>query len=131
MNFSKLVPSVFYIAIRSIVLSDVLIADPIDPVANSLVLAESGIESFSTNLSIFTRYIQLSIFPIQMSWDYSLSAFPLVGFGDTNALIGLVFLLGVLAILISGIFKRHLAGFGALIFIASFAATSNFFFLIN
>jgi protein O-mannosyl-transferase len=126
-----LVPIVLYIGIRSIVLSDVLIADPIDPVANSLVLAESGIESFSTNLSIFARYIQLSIFPIQMSWDYSLSAFPLVGFGDTNALIGLVFLLGVLAILISGIFKRHLAGFGALIFIASFAATSNFFFLIN
>jgi tetratricopeptide (TPR) repeat protein len=126
-----LVPIVLYIGIRSLVLSDVLIADPIDPVANSLVLAESGIESFSTNLSIFARYIQLSIFPIQMSWDYSLSAFPLVGFGDTNALIGLVFLLGLLAVLISGIFKRHLAGFGALIFIASFAVTSNFFFLIN
>ena len=126
-----LLPVGVYIGIRAIVLTDVLIADPIDPVANSLVLAENGLEFFATNLSIFTRYIQLSVFPVQMSWDYSLSAFPLVGLSDFGALLGFFFLSGLIVLLIYGTIKRNLYGFGALIFLASFAATSNFFFLIN
>jgi len=125
------IPIALYIGIRLFVLSDVLIADPIDPVANSLALASDGMEMFTTNLSIFARYVQLSILPIQMSWDYSLSAFPLVGFSDWSVWMGLCCLVGLLALLIFGVYKRKFYGLGALLFISSFAAVSNFFFLIN
>lgn len=124
-------PLGLYILIRSVVLSDVLIQDPIDPVANTLALAQNGTEQFATNLSIFTKYFQLSVFPVSLSWDYSTSHFSIVGISNPMALIGLLILVGLLALLIFGTIKRSILGFGALVFISTFAATSNFFFLIN
>ena len=113
------------------VLTDVLIQDPIDPVANSLALAQTSSELLSTNLSIFAKYLQLSFFPIHMSWDYSIATFPLVSFSNWQSLIGLLGLLVLLGLFAFGIIKRKLFGFGALLFISTFALTSNFFFLIN
>ena len=88
-NFVKLVkhsvifivPFGLYFMIRSMVLSDVLIQDPIDPVANSLALASSNSELLASNFAIFSKYMQLTILPWSMSWDYSVSTLPLVGFG--------------------------------------------------
>lgn len=125
------IPLIIYISIRSIVLSDVLIQEPIDPVANSLALAEDGSELISSNLSIFAKYIQLCVFPIALSWDYSVAQLPLVSFGSPYALIGFIFLIGLFSLLIMGLQSKKEYGFGALVFFCSFIATSNFLFLIN
>ena len=125
------IPFLLYFGIRAMVLTDVLIQDPIDPVANSLALAQTNSELFATNFSIFAKYLQLTILPIQMSWDYSISTFPLVPFTNWQSLIGLLGLLVLLGLFAFGIIKRKLFGFGALLFISTFALTSNFFFLIN
>lgn len=126
-----IVPFLLYFGIRSAVLSDVLIQDPIDPVANSLALAANGSEQLSTNLSIFSKYIQLALMPVNMSWDYSIATFPIKGFGSATSIVGTLFLLFLFVILIFGIFKRNMLGLAALIFLSTFALTSNFFFLIN
>jgi protein O-mannosyl-transferase len=126
-----LIPIIVYFSIRSAVLSDVLIQDPIDPVANSLALAGNNMELFASNLSIFSKYMQLSIFPIALSWDYSVSQLPIVGMGTFSAVIGLILLVGILSLLVKGTWNKTVYGFGALIFVSSFIATSNFLFLIN
>ena len=72
------VPLLIYIGIRTSVLSDVLIQDPIDPVANSLALADSTSELLASNFAIFSKYIQLLILPLNLSWDYSISTFETV-----------------------------------------------------
>ena len=125
-----ILPALIYIFLRSAILSDVLIADDIDPVANNLVLANSAIESFATNLVVFLKYIELSIFPTTLSWDYSINAFPIVDLSNFQALIGLIFLISLFGLLIYGILKRSILGFGSLVFISTFIATSNFIFLI-
>jgi tetratricopeptide (TPR) repeat protein len=125
------IPFLVYFGVRALVLSDVLITDPIDPVANSLALAQSGGEQFTSNLAIFAKYMQLSVFPVQLSWDYSIATFPLVGFGTLSSIIGFLTLNIILGMLVFGLIKRNLIGFGALIFASTFALTSNFFFLIN
>lgn len=125
------IPFLVYFGARALVLSDVLISEPIDPVANSLALAQSGGEQFTSNLAIFAKYMQLTVFPVQLSWDYSISSFPLVGFGNTASILGFLSITVILGILVFGLFKRNLIGFAALIFVSTFALTSNFFFLIN
>lgn len=126
-----ILPLGVYALLRTVILSDVLIKDPIDPVANSLVLAEGTSELISTNLGVFTKYVQLAVFPVQMSWDYSISHFPLTGFSNVSSVVGLLILGGLLFLLFYGAVRRSIVGFGALIFVATFAITSNFFFLIN
>lgn len=125
------VPFLLYFGLRSLVLTDVLIQDPIDPVANSLALAKSGGEAFTSNLSIFAKYLELAFFPLNMSWDYSVSTFPLSGFGTVGSFIGIIAISAILGLMVFGLLKRNLLGFGALIFVSTFALTSNFFFLIN
>jgi tetratricopeptide (TPR) repeat protein len=123
------VPLMNYLFIRSQVLSDVLIADPIDPVANSLVMYE-GFDRFLVNSSIFSKYIQLCLFPVQMSWDYSLSTFTLEDAG-VSGWIGVMLLISVVAAMAFGTLFRKEWGIGAVLFGTTFIATSNFFFLIN
>lgn len=124
-------PFLVYFGIRAMVLSDVLISDPIDPVANSLVLAQSGGEMFFSNLAIFSKYMQLSFLPVYMSWDYSIATFPLTTIGDPKSVIGLIAIIIILGLMVFGVLKKNLIGFGALLFVSTFALTSNFFFLIN
>jgi tetratricopeptide (TPR) repeat protein len=130
-NLVFILPFLLYFGIRTLVLNDVLIQDPIDPVANSLALAQTGGDQFTSNLLIFSKYIQLSVLPIELSWDYSISTFPLVGFANPLTVFGLLFLMFLFGLFVFGIIKKDLLGFGALIFISTFALTSNFFFLIN
>jgi len=125
------VPLLVYVGLRSIVLSDVLIQDPIDPVANSLALANSTSELLASNFVIFTKYIQLLILPINLSWDYSISTFQTVGIDSIASLFGLLSILLILIVMVVGMWKRSIIGFGALLFLSTFAVTSNFFFLIN
>jgi protein O-mannosyl-transferase len=125
------VPLLIYIGIRTSVLSDVLIQDPIDPVANSLALADSTSEFMASNFAIFSKYLQLLVLPFNLSWDYSISTFETVGFNSITALLGLLFLLVIVGLMLIGLWKRSMVGFGALLFLATFAVTSNFFFLIN
>jgi tetratricopeptide (TPR) repeat protein len=125
------VPFLLYFGLRSLVLTDVLIQDPIDPVANSLALANSGGEAFTSNLAIFAKYFELTIFPLKMSWDYSVATFPLSGFGGVGPFVGIIAIMALLGLMIFGLLKKNLLGFGALVFISTFALTSNFFFLIN
>ncbi len=124
-------PFVMYFIIRTAVLSDVLISDPIDPVANSLALAQSNSELLATNFSIFWKYMQLLFFPIQLSWDYSVPQLPLVHFSSPSAIVGLVVALGLIGLTVWGVWRRSLVGLGGIIFLSTFALTSNFFFLIN
>lgn len=124
-------PFFLYFGIRAIVLSDVLISEPIDPVANSLALAQSSGELFTSNLSIFAKYMQLAVLPVQLSWDYSIASFPLVGFGSVGTILGLMSILILLGLLVFGLLRKNIIGFAALIFVSTFALTSNFFFLIN
>ena len=126
-----LIPLIIYFTIRYAVLSNVLIQDPIDPVANSLALADNSFERFTSNLLIFTKYIQLAVFPVALSWDYSVSQFPIVGLNDFSAVSGLLLLGFLLFILVVGTYKRTLYGLGAWIFVSTFLVTSNFLFLIN
>jgi hypothetical protein len=124
-------PFVLYFMIRSAVLSDVLITDPIDPVANSLALAGSGGDLLATNFSIFSKYLQLLFFPLHLSWDYSVPQLPIVGFSSLSAILGLLTLVGLLGATVYGVWKRSLLGLGGVIFVSTFALTSNFLFLIN
>ncbi|MFO0494078.1 MAG: tetratricopeptide repeat protein [Flavobacteriia bacterium] len=124
-------PFVLYFGLRSIVLSDVLIKAPIDPVANSLALANGFGEQLASNFAIFAKYIQLAIFPIHLSWDYSVSQLPLLNFGSLSAIAGVVTLLILIGLLVFGVLRRQLIGYGAILFLATFILTSNFFFLIN
>lgn len=125
------IPFLVYFLIRSAVLSDVLISDPIDPVANSLALSSSFSEQLSTNFSIFAKYIQLIFAPISLSWDYSIAVFQPVSFANPAAIIGLTLALGLVTLSVIGLFKRSFFGFAGIVFISTFILTSNFFFLIN
>jgi hypothetical protein len=126
-----IIPLTIYFLIRSSVLSDVLIHNPIHPVANALAVASSSSELVATNLSIFTKYIQLFIAPIQLSWDYSIAQIPLKNWADFSTIIGLLILISLFVLSIWGTIKRSIFGFGAIFFLATFALTSNFIFLIN
>lgn len=125
------IPFLLYFGLRALVLTDVLIQDPIDPVSNSLALASSSGELFASNLAIFSKYIQLCFFPVKLSWDYSVATLPIQSFGTLSSIIGLLFLLIILGFTVFGMLRRELIGFGGLVFLSAFALTSNFFFLIN
>ncbi|MES2799838.1 MAG: hypothetical protein V4638_07465 [Bacteroidota bacterium] len=126
-----LAPLGIYFLIRITVLSDVLIADKIDPVANSLALATSTSELLSSNFAIFGKYLQLMFFPWQLSWDYSVAQLPIVSFGSISSMLGLISMLMIIILAAIGTIKRNVAGFGAMLFLSTFVATSNFLFLIN
>jgi len=126
-----LIPVVFYFLIRSSVLSDVLIHDPINPVANTLAAASSSSELFATNFSIFSKYIQLFFAPIQLSWDYSIAQIPFKNWADFSSIFGLLILITLFILSVWGVIKRSIIGFGAIFFLVTFALTSNFIFLIN
>lgn len=126
-----LIPVAIYFLIRSSVLSDVLIHNPINPVANALAASSSTSELFATNFSIFSKYIQIFFAPIYLSWDYSIAQISFKNWTDLSSILGLLILIALFILSIWGIVKRSIIGFGAIFFLATFALTSNFFFLIN
>lgn len=124
-------PFIMYFVIRYTVLANVMIESQIDPVANSLALAENQTDLLASNFSIFAKYFQLIFFPIALSWDYSVAQLPIVSFGNFASMIGLVLMLVLIFLAIYAVLKKSFLGFGAFFFLSTFIITSNFLFLIN
>lgn len=125
-----IIPVAFYMLIRNAVLTDVTISDPINPVANAIAAASNFSDIWALKFELFAKYIQLSIFPIHLSWDYSIPQFSPDGW-NINSIIGLIAFLLIITGGIYGIFQRKIWAFGLLFFCITFALTSNFIILIN
>ncbi len=125
------VPFGFYFLLRQFALSDLLIGERIDPVANSLALSSTYGEQLMGSIGLISKYLQLFFAPVNLSWDYSVATFESPWSNVPAVFIGSLFLLGLLFLLVQGIRKRNVLAFGALFFLATFMLTSNIFFLIN
>lgn len=97
---------------------------------NQLVAAALS-ERWATGFSVLGKYLQLLVWPSNLSWDYSFNQIPTSSWGNPGAIAGLVLYGGILALGIWGLKRRNVFAFSALAFLASIGLYSNLLMLIG
>ncbi|SCY02305.1 Tetratricopeptide repeat-containing protein [Nonlabens sp. Hel1_33_55] len=101
------------------------------PYNNTLFAAETYLEEFATNCSIFLKYFEQSVFPTSFAFDYSVGTFEVLNFTDGHAIAGLIVLLVMIFVAVIKFKSRSLISFSLLFFLITFSITSNFIFKIG
>ena len=120
-----------YIGIRYAVIESVSLSTKIEIANNSLMAAGSYADRLATAFAMFGKYLQLLIFPITLSCDYSFNSIPIVNWMNPKAFISFIIFAGALIYALITLPKKNYFSFAILFFIITFFATSNIFILIN
>lgn len=97
---------------------------------NQLVAATLS-DRWATGFVALGRYLQLLVWPSNLSWDYSFNQIPTVGWGNVKALLFFGTYAGILLGGIWGFSRRNVLAFCGLAFLASIGLYSNLFLLIG
>lgn len=126
-----LLPAVAYIILRGMVLTSQLnLGEPIPLIDNSLVGANHDFNlEKGTAFFILGKYIMLLFFPITMSSDYSFNAIPLVGLNNPQAILALLFYVGIGIYGLIRLPKKDPIAFGLLFYIITMSVVANVVFL--
>ncbi|MCB9233892.1 MAG: tetratricopeptide repeat protein [Bacteroidia bacterium] len=128
-SLAFLIPAGLYLGLRSMALDDLLIGREIDVATNSLVA--EGHWHLGSLLKIQGKYLQLTVLPLQLSWDYSYQQISLAQFSDPWAWLSLVGVLGLLALGGWALVRKKAFGFGILFYFITLSLVSNLFFLMG
>ncbi|MBR4135893.1 MAG: glycosyltransferase family 39 protein [Bacteroidales bacterium] len=123
-----LIGSIFFIAIRSMVLGGIMPEDSTHNILNNPFVNSTKAEEIATVLITWGIYLKLLIFPHPLTHDYYPFQVEVTNFA--NPLVWLI-ALAVIAILIYALIKlkkKDLIAFGILFFVITFSITSNLLF---
>jgi Flp pilus assembly protein TadD len=120
-----------YLVIRDTVLDEMGFGEKLEIINNSLMAAKTQSEMLATNFVILGKYLALLVYPHPLSFDYSYNQFPIVNWGNWQALFSFAvyMLLGVYAAM--NILKRDFLAYGILFYLITFSVTSNLFVKIG
>ena len=92
---------------------------------NALMAATNYADKLATILFIQFKYILLLIFPHPLSWDYSYSEIPIIGFSNPKALLSVLAIGGLLVYAIMGLKRKNIFSYCILFYCAGAVITSN------
>lgn len=118
-------PVVLFLLIRAAVLSQTADNFVISEMDNPIVAAQGFGERSATSFMVLWKYFQLLVFPQPLVSDYSFRHLSVVGWGNWQALAGLVLYLGLLAITILGLLRREALAFCSAAFLCGVALYSQ------
>lgn len=119
------VPLLLYFMLRNQVLDDVVFGEKLEVINNGLMAATTTGEMLATNFVILGKYVWLLIFPHPLSFDYSYSHFPIVGWTDFTALGSLLVYLLLGAFALWKFKSKEVLVFGVLFYLITLSITSN------
>lgn len=114
-----------YLLIRSQVLDAMGLGETLDIVNNTLIAAKTQSEMLATNFVILGKYLALLVFPHPLSFDYSYNQFPIVNWGNWQALLSFAVHIALGVYATSKIRKRDVLAYGILFYLITFSVTSN------
>ncbi|MEM7101754.1 MAG: tetratricopeptide repeat protein [Bacteroidota bacterium] len=120
------VVAALYFIIRSSVMDSMTFEENMSPINNGLMAAESAGERFATNVSIMGRYLKLLLFPHPLSYDYSYSQIPIIGFGDFRFFLSLLAYIGLAVLAVLGLKNKNPISFGIILYVVMLILVSNF-----
>lgn len=98
------------------------------PVPHEQWLVVSGADRMATSLKTTADYITLHVWPMTLSADYWTDEVPIIGFGNVQALTGLLFVIGLLLLSFLLRSKLPVASWGILFFFLTLLPVSNLLF---
>jgi Flp pilus assembly protein TadD len=114
-----------YMVIRGQVLDSVESRETLDIINNTLMAAKTQSEMLATNFVILGKYLALLVFPHPLSFDYSYNQFPIVNWGNWQALLSFTVHIALGVYATSKILKRDVLAYGILFYLITFSVTSN------
>jgi len=120
-----------YLVIRDQVLDSVGFGETLDIVNNTLMAAKTQSEMLATNFVILGKYLALLVYPHPLSFDYSYNQFPIVNWGNWQALLSILVYTALGVYALSNILKRDIIAYGILFYLITFSVTSNLFVKIG
>ena len=126
-----IIPAALFITIWSLINKGNIEVVDLDPINNILFQSLSFQEVIATKTLLIGKYLELLVFPITLSWDYSFNQIPIVNFSSIVALFSGVLILGLLLLAIKGFTQRKMYSFWILFFMILFSASSNIFIKIG
>jgi len=124
-------PLGLYLLIRGMVLDDVVFGEELEVINNGLMAATNAMDMYATNFVILGKYLWLLIFPHPLSFDYSFSHFPIVGWTDIQAIGSLLVYIGLGVYALMGLKRRDVLSFSVLFYLITLSVTSNLFVKIG
>ncbi len=123
--------STIYLLIRSNVLAAVPVTNIELAYFNSLYTAPDFISRESTAFYILLKYVWLLLFPIQLSYDYSISQIPNQSLSSPLVIFAILIFSAMGIYAVYRIKQKDVISFSILIFLIALAPVSNIFLLIR
>ena len=103
----------------------------IAPLDNFLVTALDFSTRLASAFAFVPKYAALLVYPHPLVSDYSYAQYDLTTWSNPQSLLGVALVVLVLAGMVWGLAKRHIAGFSLLFLAATFSLTSNLIVVIG
>lgn len=117
--------AVIYMGIRSSVLDSVTFNEQMAVMNNSLMAATNAADMYATNFVMLGKYFMLLFLPHPLSWDYSFSQFPIVSWGDIQAILSLLLYTGLGIFALVKFRERNILVFCIIFFFTTILLSSN------
>jgi tetratricopeptide (TPR) repeat protein len=97
----------FYLLIRSAVLTSNTFKGGLDIINNSLMATNSGIDRLATEIVMLGKYLYLLVIPYPLSWDYSYNQIPIVSFANIWATLSLLIYLALAVYVVKSLVRKE------------------------
>lgn len=126
-----LIPLVFYLSVRLMVLGFDGDAPSVSLLDNFLVSHTGFLDRFPTVLMLLGKYLGLFVFPYTLVSDYSFNQIQSVGVSDLGFWISFILYISMFYYIVRNIFRKDPMVFGLLFYLISILIYSNLFVLIG
>lgn len=121
------IPIVLYLILRIQIVGGLGIEGNISFLDNVMAGAESKVTELATAFLFLGKYLVNLIAPYNLAHDYGYNQVPLTSFGDCRVLLSAIAYFGIGGWAIWKMKDKHVASFGILFFLGTFALLSNIF----
>lgn len=111
--------------IRSSVLDSITFKEKLIVMNNALMAAKTPADMLATNFVILLKYLQLSLAPVVLSWDYTFNQIEITSWMAFKPILSLLIHIGLGAYVILNFKKREAAVFGILFYLITLFLSSN------
>jgi tetratricopeptide (TPR) repeat protein len=127
-----IVSAALYLVIRTSVLGYVLSpGKEVTDILNNPFYGLSGVETFSTVMLTWLKYLGLLIFPHPLVHDYYPYAIPIMDLSDWQVWVSIMLHVALLVLGLFWAFRKKLSGFAILYYFITFSIVSNLFFTVG
>src|ERR1017187_2253547 len=122
-----LIISAIYIIIRSYVLYSIRIDTSDTDLYNSVVASPNIISREATVFFILLKYLQLLLFPLNLTCDYNFAMIKIQTFSDFPAILGILINLGIGIYSVINLKRKSIISYGILFYFITLSPVSNMF----